>query len=149
MRSRVINLSELSPSLTCDAMKTHLLSAVQAVFGLPPKAIAEIGYESIRSYVEHFSDKEYLYGSPIPFDVSCEGQLPFGNVRLELCVKSGHISELRLYTDALNAELSEIVKRALVSLPFELRAIRNALFAALAKADADALVSLLSDQIFS
>ena len=149
VRSRVINLSELSPSLTCDTMKAHLLSAAEAVFGLPPEALGEIAHERIAPYAEHFGNTEYLYGSPIPFNVSCEGRLPFGNAELGLCVKDGRITDLALYTDALDSELSSAVKQALVSLPFELQAIREALFAALNEADAVALLSLLSDQIFS
>lgn len=149
VRSRVINLSELSPSLTCEAMKAHLLAAAEAVYGLPPKAFTEIDREKIASYAAYFGDREYLYGSPIPFDASCEGHLPFGNVKLELCVKSGRITDLRLYTDALDSELPQVVKQALVSLPFEPSAIRAALLKVLSEADALAIADLLSEQIFS
>lgn len=148
-RARVINLSELSPSLTCDIMKTHLLSAAETVYGLPPKAFGEIPVEKINTLAEHFGDREYLYGSPIPFNVACDGLLPFGNVELNLCVKNGCITDLKLYTDSLDAELSTTVRQTLVSLPFDLPAISDALFKALPEIDATALVSLLSDQIFS
>ena len=116
VRSRVINLSELSPSLGCDAMKAHLLSAAETVFGLPPKPFGEINHETISSYAKHFGDREYLYGSPIPFNVSCAGHLPFGNAELMLCVKNGCIADLKLYTDALDSDLSAAVEQALISL---------------------------------
>ncbi len=149
VRSRVINLSELSPALTCDAMKAHLLAAAEAVYGLPPIPFESIDGERIAAYAAQFGNREFLYGSPIPFDASCEGRLPFGSVKLELCVKGGRITDLRLYTDALNAELSKTVEQALVSLPFEPQAIRDALLKALDEADALAIADLLSEQIFS
>ncbi len=149
VRSRVINLSELSPSLTCDEMRSHLLSAAQTVFGLSAEPFGEISREKIAPYAEQFGSREFLYGSPIPFNVSCEGRLPFGGAELKLCVKDGRIVDLELYTDALDSDLSATVKQALVSLPFDLSAIRDALLGALDTADAEALIALLSDQIFS
>lgn len=149
VRSRVINLSELSPSLTSDAMKAYLLSAAETVFGLQSEAFGEISCEKIAPYAEHFGDRNYIYGSPIPFNVSCEGRLPFGNAELKLCVKSGIITDLKLYTDALDTELSAAVEQALVSLPFDLNTVSDALYVALGKADATALTELLRDQIFS
>ena len=148
-RSRVINLSELSPSLTCDKMKAHLLSAAEAVFGLPPKLLEKPNREKAALYAKDFSSSDYIYGSPFPFNAACEGKLPFGSARLELCVKDGCITDAELYTDALNTELSAALKQALAFTPFNLPAISDALYKSLGSADAAALVSLLSEQLFS
>ena len=149
VRSRVINLSELSPSLTCDTMRAHLLTAAGEVYGLVPRSIEAIDRERIAAYAERFGNGEYLYGSPIPFNVSCAGRLPCGHAELGLCVKDVRITDLALYTDALDTELPATVRQALVSLPFELSAISTALCRALDEANAAALTALLSDQIFS
>ena len=149
VKSRVVNLCEISPALTCDAMKAYLLSAAETVFGLPPKPFGEIPHERIASLAEQFSDWNYLYGSPIAFNLSCRRRLSFGNAELKLYVKNGCISNLELYTDALDSELSVTVKQALLSLPFDLTTISNALLASLNKSDALSLIALLTDQIFS
>ena len=149
VRSRVINLSDLSPSLTCDAMKGNLLTAAKDVFGFPPEEIEEISNERLAPYAEKFSDREFIYGSPIPFEISCEGTLPFGSVTLNLCVKSGQVTNSKLYTDALDPEISAAVERALTAIPFDPCAISDALSGALDKDAADALIGLLSDRIFS
>ena len=149
VRSRVVNLSELAPALDCEAMRAHLLSAAGAVFGLSPMKIEEISYEKIAPLAQSFEKKEFVYGSPIPFDLSCEGRLPFGSVTLNLCVKDGTIVDARLYTDALDSGISAIVERALASLPFDFKAISEALSGALSEADATALTELLSQEIFS
>ncbi len=149
VRSRVINLCELSPSLTCEAMRAHLLSAARTVLGLSAKPCEEVDCEKIAAYAAQFADRAFVYGSPIPFNVSCEGHLPFGNAELKLCVKDGCITDLKLYTDALDSELPATVKQALVSLPFDLQTIGNALRKALDTVNAAALTSLFREQIFS
>ena len=149
VRSRVINLCELAPALTCENMKVHLLSAAEAFFRMSPKKLGKIDCEEIASLIEHFSNWEYIYGSKIPFNVSCKGSLPFGNVNLGLCVKEGYITNLKLYTDSLDTELSSVVEKALLYLPFDQSAIRTALLKALNDIDATAIITLLTDQIFS
>ena len=149
VRSRVVNLSELSPSLSCDSMKSYLLSAAKAVFGFTPEAIGEIDKEKLADYTEYFSNRDFVYGSPIPFDVSCEGRLPFGNVTINICVKNGCITNIKLYTDALDHEISAVIERALTSIPFDIKTISETLTASLDEATAEALTDLLFEQIFS
>ena len=149
VRSRVINLTELSPSLTCESMKGHLLNAFEKVYGLTPKEFTEIKSGSIASLAKHYSSWEYLYSTPLPFNLFCEGRLPFGGVELQMRVENGLITALRFFTDALDTELAEKVERTLISLPFDFATIRSALVKTLNEADALALISLLSEQIFS
>jgi lipoate-protein ligase A len=149
VRSRVINLTELAPSLTCESMKDYLLTALAKVHGIKPEKIEEIDTEQLASLAEQYGSWEFLYGTPLPFNVSCEGRLPFGSMELQMHVENGIIAALKFYTDALDSELSDTVERALVSLPFDLTAISNALTKALSEADAAELISLLADQIFS
>ena len=149
VRSRVINLTELAPSLTCDAMKELLLAAAEDVYALSPDFIEEISLEQIASISKRFSDSEYIYGLQIPFNASCKGRSSFGNIELEICVKSGHITDLRFYTDALDVEVSTTVRKALISLPFNLSAISDALKNVLDKDHADSIIALLNEQIFS
>lgn len=148
VKSRVVNLSELSSNLTCNTMKKHLLSAAEKVFGLKAEAFGEIGSEMIAAYADYFGDREFIYGSPIAFNVSCEGKLPFGNAELKICVKNACITELGFYTDALDSDISGTVKKALVSLPFDISAIGDALFKVLEKADAEALVNFIREEMF-
>ncbi len=149
VRSRVINLSELSPSLTCDSMKSHLLSAFEEVYGLEPVTFGEIEKEQIDALSNQYGSWEFLYGTPLPFNVVCEGSLSFGNVEIQIQVNNGTVTALRFYTDALDPELSATVERVLVSKAFDLSALREALTKALTETEAKELTALLEDQIFS
>ncbi len=149
VKSRVLNLTELAPTLTCETMKAHLLSAFEAVYELMPEPYIDVDEEKVSELAKVFGSWEHLYGTPLPFNISCQGQLPFGNMELQLQVKDGIIRGLQVYTDALDSELSERIVNTLVSLPFELAAIRAALSGALPEQTVQAVVSLLNDQVFS
>ena len=149
VRSRVINLCQLSPSLTCDAMRGYLVSAAEIVFGLKASLLKAPAREAIAAYAAQFADPTYLYGTPFPFSLSCTGRLPLGEVELLLSVKDGVIDDLRLYTDALDPSLADAIRGALLSLPLELPSIRAALCGVLDEADADAICAILLDQILS
>ncbi len=149
VRSRVINLTELAPTLTCERMKENLLSAFASVYGITPLPHIDIKEESISELTATFGSWDYLYGAPLPFNVSCQERLFFGNVELQMQVTDGLIREIRVYTDALDAELSGTVENALASLPFDLATINDSLVKALPEDMAQALVSLLHEQVFS
>ena len=149
VRSRVINLTELVPTLTCEQMKAHLLAAFAEIYGLPYDAFGEIKQEKIAELASFFGSRDYLYGSPLPFNVSCGDRLSFGSVELQMQVTNGLIQDVRLYTDALDTELSGKVEKALLSRPFDLAAMNGALTKALPADIVLGLVSLLNEQIFS
>jgi len=149
VRARVVNLSELAPSLTCESMKEHLLSAFESVYGITPQPHIDIEEEKTATLAELFGSWDYLYGSPLPFNVSCQARLSFGSVELQMQVSDGLIRDIRVYTDALDTELSGQIENALVSLPFDFAVMSDALVRSLSEDVALSLISLLSEQIFS
>ena len=148
VRSRVINLTELAPTLTPETMKQRLLDALETVYSLVPTAASSPDEKKTAELARRFADREYLLGSPIPFNVSFEGRMPFGHAELKLCVENGVIVSARLYTDALDTEFSTTVENTLLSLPFDLPIISDSLVRVLNDADALALITLLAEQIF-
>lgn len=148
VRARVVNLSELAPSLTCESMKGYLLSAFGSVYGITPQPHIDIEEEKTATLAEFFGSWDYLYGSPLPFNVSCQARLSFGSVELQMQVSDGLIQSVRVYTDALDTELSGQIENALASLPFDFAVMSDALVRSLPEGVALSLVSLLSEQIF-
>ena len=149
VRSRVINLSEIKPSLSCEDMKSHLLTAFENVYGLKPAEIEAIDEAEISALAEHYGSREYLYENSFRFDVVCEGRLSFGSVEIQMQIEKGTVSALRCYTDALDSELPQKLESALVSCQFEPQEMRKALTEALSDAEASELYTLLEEQILS
>ena len=149
VRARVINLTELCPDLTCADMTTHLLSKFSEVYGLETNAITELDIAKVSTLAEQYGSWEFLYGKQIPFNVSFEGRLSFGNVTCHVNVVDGVLTDVKFYTDALDSRISQIVEDALTLESFDIIAIRRALETSLHENEAKELIDLIESQIFS
>ena len=112
--ARVVNLSELAKDLTCEKLCANMLTAFEAVYGYTPTAINISDSESISQIAEKYASWEYLYGSTIPFTASAEGHFSWGHAKLLLKITEGKISDAQLFTDAMDANLPDVVCPMLV-----------------------------------
>lgn len=129
VRSRVCNLREFVPGLTCDALKEQLVLAAQQVYGLeaeeltlPPAAQREI-----EALTAHYASREWRFGANVPATFTCEDRFPWGGVRLELQVDQGNVTRAAVYTDAMEWELSTQLQQALEGRAFSKPALQEGL----------------------
>ena len=148
VKSRVINLSELSPTLTCENMKTYLLSAFEETYGIKPQNFGEIDMEKVTPIADYYGSWEHLYGTMLPFNATCEDQLSFGNVQIQLNVEKSVITSIKVYTDSLDTEIASKVETALSQQPFTLSGIQMALNNTLDTQKSTELTSLFEQQLF-
>jgi len=129
VRSRVVNLKELSPTLTVDAMKAYMREAFSQVYGMPARTIAlgEDDLNAIDQLCRQYGTWEYLYGSPLAFSFQCEDHFPWGHVHLQLDAKDGIIKTAKLYSDSMDWTLPAAVEAALTGCRFETAAMIDAL----------------------
>lgn len=127
VRSRVVNLKELAPELTIDAMKQHMIHAFSDVYGMTPTTLLlqKQDEESIAHLQAEYSSWDYLFGAPMPFSFQCEAHFPWGHIQLQLSAKEGIITGAKLYSDAMDWTLPEAVETALVGCRFETAAMQN------------------------
>lgn len=148
VKSRVVNLAELSPGLTCEAMKDYLLSAFQAVYGMPLFSYTDIDEDKISAITDQYSSPDYIYGSPFPFDISIQGQLSLGNVELQIRVEHDIIHGIQVYTDALDETLPQKIKLALMGVPFKSDSMSYALSQSQSAELTKELTALIKQQVF-
>lgn len=129
VRSRVVNLKELSPALTIDAMKGYMVTAFCQVYGMnaDPVTFTQEDLDAIDRLREEYSAWDYLYGTPLPCCVHCEDHFSWGQVQLQLNVKEGIITDAKLFSDAMDWALPEIVENALTGCKLDSTAIHQAL----------------------
>ncbi len=129
VRSRVINLKDLSPALTCDIMKTNMMNAFSEVYGSVSKTLQlnEEDISEIQNLREIYCSENWLWGKRIPFTCTAEGRLSFGNIQVFLQIESGIIQDLQVYTDAMDVSLVQSYQKALVGQAFQSEAIKAAL----------------------
>lgn len=104
IRSRVINLSEINPSirpatviqLTVEALKSEGI----------PVAHKEINIDELSSdvYKEKYMSHQWNYGECAAFEIKVEEMFDWGMVSLEMNISSGDIAEINISTDAMDYE---------------------------------------------
>lgn len=122
VRSRVANLREFAPALTCADLEKHMTDAFAQVYGLVPEEITlrAAEKESIRGSAAQLQSWDWLYGSRLPFSFSCDAHFPWGGISLQLQVQSGLIQAAQVYTDAMEWTLADRVTEALTGCRFTL-----------------------------
>ena len=129
VRSRVVNLRELSPELTIQKMKEHMTAAFCQVYGMKADTVVlnDRDNETIDQLRQEYSSWAYLFGTPLPFTFQCEARYPWGYVQLQLTAKDGSITGAKLYSDAMEWSLPAAVETALTGCRFETAAMQTAL----------------------
>lgn len=129
VRSRVMNLKQLQPELSCDAMREYMQQAFGAVYGGTVEKLVLSPEDEIRiqEYAKEFSDWQWLYGPRLPFQFSCQEQFPWGNIQIQFQVESGHIHTAKVYTDAMDCELSSALEDAMAGCPLSLAQLKQKL----------------------
>ena len=128
VRSRVVNLKELSPALTCHGMADYMVRAFSEIYGgipvvLPMTAQNEQAVLQLRT---RYTSEEWLFEKPLPFTCTLEEHFPFGHVQMQLQVENGVIRTLQVYTDAMDASLAEKLTDALTGCSFQTDAMIKA-----------------------
>lgn len=121
VRSRVVNLKELSPSLTCDSMRQLMARAFSEVYGhaATPFILSNDAQEEIRRSAEALRSWDWLYGPRLPFTFSCQERFSWGSFQLQLQVEAGHVKAVGVSTDAMDWQLGEAVNAALTDCRFQ------------------------------
>lgn len=132
VRSRVVNLTELSPGLTIGTMKQYMKQAFCQVYDCPasPILLTVEDETQIGALMQEYSSWEYLFGNRLAFSFQCEGHFPWGHIQLQLNAKSGAVTDAKVYSDAMDWSMPAMLEQALIGCRFETAALQQALAAA-------------------
>ena len=123
VRARVVNLRELNPDLTVDAMKTAMRAAFGTVYGLPCAPTPALDETRIAELTAHYASEEWRFGQKLPFTFRCESRFPWGGVELQLFVDRGVVRDAAVYSDDMDAETAPKLTAALRGCPFSCEAL--------------------------
>ncbi len=106
VRSRVINLKEILPSLTVKMLKEALKEAFAEVYGAKVRTLGEeeLNKEEIERNRAFFCNPEYLLGKEKDLPYAAEGRYAFGMLRIEYDLCDNRITDAAVYSDALDTE---------------------------------------------
>ena len=110
VRSRVVNLRELSPEITVASMKSALTDSFSTIYD---SAVEKIESFPDPDLLEKYRGWEWNYGRNLPFSFEWEDRLDFGCIRMEAAVAHGIIRSAKVYTDAMDWQLPAKLEAAL------------------------------------
>jgi lipoate-protein ligase A len=116
VRSRVVNLQDLSEEITVKSLSERLIKAFEEAYGAGAVWLTEedLPKGEIEKAQDTLSQWSWVYGRPISFTWANEKRFPFGLLRLELDIHAGIIQDYALYSDAMQIELFPQLKESLV-----------------------------------
>lgn len=128
VRSRVVNLKELAPDLTCERMKQYMQTAFCQVYGQESQRLYldESDREAVMHLRSRYAGEAWLYGKIFPFTCEMEGHFPWGHLQLQLQVEQGIVRGVQVYTDAMDASLSGQLSDALTGCAFRQESLQQA-----------------------
>ncbi|MBQ1310416.1 MAG: lipoate--protein ligase [Blautia sp.] len=128
VQSRVANLQEYVPGLTCEMLAERLREAFSVVYHLPvqPFLPSRFNETEIAEDREFFASWDWRFGRKIPFTERLEKRFSWGGMELLLCVNGGHITDCCCYSDAMDQELAGELCLALKGQRFEKKEVLSA-----------------------
>lgn len=122
VRSRVTNLKQLCPGLSCELLKQHMKQAFTQVYGLEavPVTLSGEDLSAIKESAQALGSWQWCYGPKLPFSFACEDRFAWGGIRLQLQVESGHVQRADVYSDAMDWSLGSTVAQSLTGCRFTL-----------------------------
>ena len=129
VRSRVVNLKELCPTLTCDGMRKLMIQAFEKVYGLPASAM-HLSLDAMTEIEETeriYGTWEHLYGTALAFTFQCEERFDWGHITVQLEANGGTVTGAKVYSDSMDWLLAEAVEEALTGCIFRLGDMQKAL----------------------
>ena len=105
IRSRIINLQEVCPSLSVDELKAALIEAAEKEYGLK----AEI--ETIHSERGRYADADWLYRNEIEHGYQVSERYPFGRITINADMREGYIHNVGIFSDAMEVDFCAEAER--------------------------------------
>ena len=149
VRSRVVNLREFVPGLTCQEMGRRMAAAFEAVYGLQAERLSPDSLDThiIEALCRRNGSWEWLYGSKLPFTFTCEDRFAWGDIQIQLLSEQGTVRQARIYSDSMEWDLAPRLERALTGCRFALADLQAAVRTALGQGEtAHDLCRLLEEQ---
>lgn len=125
VKSRVLNLVEVCPTLNAAQLKDALVAAFSDVYGgtpvrMPLEAVDALEWQALEA---RYSAWEWNFGRRFRFDRSIGERFPWGRVDIQMQIDRGHISDVQVYSDALVPAFIDALGPALLGARYERQSV--------------------------
>ena len=128
VRARVCNLSDFLPGLRVEALLEALKSAFAREYGgYETLKTEDLPWADVRPYIEKHASWDWRLGETPQFDLEVENRFAWGNAQLLFTLRHTRVEDVRVYTDALDTELSNEIRARLLGCRFGSEPLAQAL----------------------
>lgn len=117
VRSRVANLIEINPDITPAKIIESLKNSYLNDYGEWEEAevynFDDNLSDELKNLFDKYSSWEYRYGETPSFDMSFENRFTWGGIEINLSAKKGVITEVKVYSDAMDTQVAETLNSTL------------------------------------
>ena len=129
VRSRVINLKELSPGMTVESLRQALIEAFGEVYGGKPSLLSDdnLNQPEIKRIEEKYASWDWRLGRKLPFTAEYGNRFAWGDLTLQFCVEGGVIQDAVAYSDGMETNFISAIGNALRGVLFSSTEINRTL----------------------
>lgn len=106
VRSRVVNLSELSPGSTVSLVGEKLIESFGEICGMAPSfmSVSSIPGEEISRRATRFASDEWKYNDRLPFEYEVSRRFEWGEITIQLHIEKGIVMNASVWSDAMDVD---------------------------------------------
>ena len=126
VQSRVCNLKSLNPEITTDLLRQALKESFAELYGdfteLDPSCLEN---PEVKEIYDLYSSWEWKFGKSPECETSYSRRFDWGELEVYLKLQAMHISEIRLYSDALDVELPGKLEKILTGKRYDMADVKE------------------------
>ncbi len=121
VRSRVVNLAELAPELTVEALSEYFIASFAEVYGTSPVhyTFPEGAMEEIAGGAERFASVEWTNGREIRENYVKKNRFAWGEAEIRIETDGEDVLDCVIYSDAMDQDLIREARNALIGAEFD------------------------------
>ncbi|MEN6669779.1 lipoate--protein ligase [Psychrobacter sp. B38] len=129
VRARVANLIEFNKNINHEVLSNAIIEAFCDYYGetAPVEELDEASLAkqpTLNKYYEQMADWDWRFGKTPEFSHHIETRFDWGIIDLHLDVKQALITDVVIFSDALNVELIDLLKETLIGIKYNKEAIK-------------------------
>lgn len=113
VRSRVINLKQVKEDLNLDMLQKALIVSFEEMYQNKAEA-CPVDEAAVMKERDFFSSEEWIYGPSVNLKFRKEARFDWGTVRILYDLEDDRISDLKIYTDAMDHDLAKDLEERLI-----------------------------------
>jgi lipoate-protein ligase A len=120
VKSRVINLKQISPQITIDGLKSALITSFNELYKIKSQIIQLNEKEvELETYLEKYHSWKWNYSESPNFSIVIEEKFKWGIFEIHLEFSDGKIKQCKIFTDAIILEDFESLEKMLQNKQFK------------------------------